>query len=65
MFSKNIDTQGRILRAALGVGLLLYAFFAHSWLALGFALFTFYEALASWCIVYQLLGKNSCPNKPK
>lgn len=63
MFKKNINTQGRLLRAGIGVILLGYAWYAGSWLALAFALFTFYEAFASWCVLYQLLGKNSCPLK--
>ncbi len=45
----------------VGVFLLGFAWWQSSWIALAFALFTFYEALMGWCIVYQLLGKNSCP----
>lgn len=61
MLTKNINTQGRILRLVLAVGLLIYAWWASSWVALACAVFTFYEAFAGWCVIYQLLGKNSCP----
>ncbi len=61
MLKSNIGTPGRLLRLALAIGLLIYAWWASSWIALGFALFTFYEVFAGWCIIYQLLGKNSCP----
>ena len=62
---KNIGTPGRILRFTFGLLLLAYAWWMGSWIALIFALFTFYEALASWCVIYQLLGKNSCPIETK
>jgi hypothetical protein len=61
---KNIGTTDRILRLMIGIVLLALAWWQSSWLLLAFALFTFYEALASWCILYQLLGKNSCPISP-
>lgn len=67
VFKKNIDTRGRLLRTGIAVLLLLYAWWANSWIALAFSLFTFFEAWASWCIFYQIIGKNSCPidkNKP-
>lgn len=59
---KNIGTPDRILRLTIGILLLLLAWWKSSWIALGFALFAFYEALVGWCILYQLLGKNTCPN---
>lgn len=58
---KNIGTTDRLIRLAIAVGLLLFAWWQSSWIALAFAIFTFYEALAGWCVMYQLLGKNSCP----
>jgi hypothetical protein len=63
MFKKNIGTFGRILRFVIGFLLLIFAIWYGSWIALLFSLFTFFEALMSWCIVYQLLGKNSCKSK--
>jgi hypothetical protein len=60
-FQKNIDYQGRLLRLAIGIALLAFAYWQSSWIAFILALFTFFEAFMSWCIVYQLLGKNSCP----
>jgi len=61
MLKKNIGTSGRIIRASLGFFLLLLAWWFGSWILFGFAIFSFYEALASWCVIYQILGKNSCP----
>lgn len=58
---KNIDTSGRWLRLGIGITLLIFAWWEKSWIALALALFTFYEAFASWCLLYQILGKNSCP----
>lgn len=60
---KNIDTPGRIFRLLLGILLLIYAYWKMSWIALALSLFTFFEAAMSWCIVYQILGKKSCPIK--
>ncbi|MDF2550482.1 MAG: hypothetical protein K0S07_1549 [Chlamydiales bacterium] len=61
MPSKNIGTPDRLFRLGLAIALTAYAFFQGSLIALGFALFTYYEVFASWCVIYQLLGKNSCP----
>jgi len=58
---KNIGKRDRLIRLAIALGLLLYAYWQWSWVALIFSLFVFFEAGMSWCIVYQLLGKNSCP----
>jgi branched-subunit amino acid transport protein AzlD len=63
MPKKNIGNAGRLLRLAIAVLLFIYAYFAKSWVAFGFGIFTLFEALASWCILYQILGKNSCPRK--
>ena len=59
--TKNIDTKGRILRFSLGLILLFLAYWFSSWILLAAAIFTFLEAAMSWCVLYQLLGKNSCP----
>lgn len=61
MFKQNIGTQGRVFRLIAAVLLLLYAIWEKSWIALIVSLFIFFEALKGWCIIYQLLGKNSCP----
>lgn len=58
---KNIGTADRLLRAFFGVVLLGLAWWYESWILLAASLFCFYEAVASWCVMYQLLGKNSCP----
>lgn len=60
---KNIGTADRLIRLALAIILLFCAWWFSSWIALGLGLFTLYEAAASWCVLYQILGKNSCPLK--
>lgn len=60
MFKQNINTKGRILRLILGLFLLSLAFYYHSYILFGAALFCFFQALMGWCVFYQLLGKNSC-----
>jgi len=59
--TKNIDTWGRLTRLCMAVILLAYSVMQSSWIAFGFSLFIFYEVFASWCVVYWLLGKSSCP----
>lgn len=62
---KNIDSTGRLIRFVIGILLLLFAYWKMSWIALILALFVLFESLMSWCVVYQILGKNSCPIKKK
>lgn len=57
----NIGKVDRLIRLALAVLLLIYAYWQGSWIAFGFSIFTFYESLAGWCAFYQLIGRNSCP----
>ncbi len=58
---KNIGAQDRFIRAAIGVGFLVLAWWFSSWILLALSIFSFYEALVGWCVLYQLIGKNSCP----
>lgn len=58
---KNLDLSGRLLRLGLSLVLFILAYSSHSAVLLLAAMFTLYEAMASWCIVYQLLGINHCP----
>jgi hypothetical protein len=60
---KNIGKPDRLLRLIVGILLLGCAYWKMSWILLVLALFTLFEALMSWCILYQILGKNSCPRK--
>lgn len=62
---KNIGTKDRVFRLGLSVVLFAYAAWQGSWIALLAGIFTLYEAIASWCILYQILGKSSCPIKNK
>ena len=62
---KNINSTGRWIRGSIGVLLLAYAYWEMSWIALVIGLFTLFEAMMSWCVVYHILGKSSCPVKKK
>ncbi|MBY0529526.1 MAG: DUF2892 domain-containing protein [Rhabdochlamydiaceae bacterium] len=65
IFPKNLKASGRWLRAIVGIALLVFAYFAHSWWLFAGALFTFFEAYMSWCILLHFLGNNSCRIKKK
>lgn len=58
---KNIGTSDRIIRLLIALLLLIVAWWQQSLIVLALSLFVFYEALTSWCLFYQLIGKNSCP----
>lgn len=57
---RNLDNKGRLARLTIALLVLGFAWWQSSWIALLVALFIFYEAAAGWCILYQILGKNSC-----
>jgi hypothetical protein len=62
--TKNIGLTDRLIRIGIGAVLIILAFFSSGWFALFFsllALFCFFEGMMSWCLFYQLIGKNSCP----
>ncbi len=62
---KNIDTTGRIIRGTIGISLLGIAYWKMSWIVLLAGAFTLFEALMSWCIFYQMIGKSSCPRSKR
>lgn len=57
----NIGNADRALRLGLGTLLLALAAYFKSLFILLIALFTLYQAVVGWCVLYQLMGKNSCP----
>ncbi len=59
---KNIGKKDKLLRLAIGLGLLLWAI-TTSWspILLFFSGFAFFEAVFSWCGFYAAIGKNTCP----
>lgn len=57
---KNIGTFDRLLRLGLGIVFLGLAYWFSSWILLAVAIFCIYQAAASWCVLYQILGKNTC-----
>ena len=63
--SKNIDFSGRLIRLVVALFLLAIAYWKGSWILFAAALFVLFESLAGWCVLYQILGKNSCSVKKK
>jgi hypothetical protein len=67
---KNIGFNDRLARLILGLCAIIAAFFiavkvnvlAGIIVAL-LGVFTIYEALAGWCILYKVMGINTCPIK--
>jgi hypothetical protein len=59
---KNIGLNDRLIRAVLGLALLIWAV-STTWnpLLIFISGFCFFEAIFSWCGLYAALGKNSCP----
>lgn len=62
---KNLNASGRIVRLLIAIALFAYALWKMSWIAFLAALFVLFESIMSWCVIYQLLGKSSCPIKKK
>ena len=58
---KNIGAKDRLIRLILACVLLGLAWYFYSLILLAASLFVFFEVVAGWCIVYQILGQNSCP----
>lgn len=60
----NVGTPDRLLRLAIGVGLLLWAI-TTTWspILIFFSGFALFESIFSWCAIYQLMRKNSCPSE--
>lgn len=59
--TKNIGFSDRLFRFTIGIFLLVGAFLLKSTSLAIFGLFTLYEAASSWCVLYQLIGRNTCP----
>lgn len=59
--SKNINSRDRIVRAILGIALLLVAMLT-SWspILIFISGFCIFESLFSWCLMNQMIGKNTC-----
>lgn len=60
--AQNIGKPDRLLRLAIGVGLLLWAI-TTTWspILIFFSGFAFFEAVFSWCGFYAAIGRNTCP----
>lgn len=69
---KNIGFYDRLVRLILGLCVIVAAYFiavrlniiAGIIVAL-IGLFSIYEAVAGWCILYKIMGVNTCPIKDR
>jgi hypothetical protein len=60
---KNMGTADKTIRLVIAIGLLAYAAWKGSFIALAASAFVFFEYFMSWCVFYAMIGKNSCPRK--
>lgn len=63
---KNIGTPDRVVRGVLGIIIAGYGIFGTHTLLVTILLLLLaglciYQALAGWCLWYQIIGKNTCP----
>jgi hypothetical protein len=58
---QNIGTGDRLLRLILGISLVAWGVGSRSGFTVIGGLFSIYEAVSSWCVFYQLIGRNTCP----
>ena len=59
--TKNIGTTDRLIRLIIGSFLLVLSLVSQSPILAIIGIFTLYEAVSSWCIFYQLIGRDTCP----
>ncbi len=59
---KNINKRGRLIRAGVGIALLIIAMIT-TWspILIFISGFCIFESLFSWCAFNQMIGKNTCP----
>ncbi len=60
---KNMGDIDRLVRAGLGFVFLILSYWFSSLILFLISLFLFFEALTSWCGLYQILGRNTCKKK--
>ena len=60
---KNIGDTDRLIRAILGFVFLILSYWMSSLILFLISLFLFFEALTSWCGLYQILGRNTYSKK--
>lgn len=60
--TKNIGTRDRLVRLAIGLALLLVAMLT-TWspILIFVSGIVVFQAVFSWCFIYQAMGKNTCP----
>jgi len=61
--NKNLGIADRIMRACIGVICIVAALYIpeKQFGLLLIAGFTFFESIFSWCVLYNAVGKNTCP----
>jgi hypothetical protein len=63
---KNIGTADRVVRMVIGIILIGIVFIVPVFgimkiVLLVIGLFSLFQAFAGWCLLYQFMGKNTCP----
>ena len=58
---RNLNLTDRIWRLLLALICLALALWQNSWLIAAIGMFILVEVVFSWCIIYQMVGKNNCP----
>lgn len=60
---KNLGVMDRVMRATIGVICVAAAIYIpeRQFGLLLIAGFTFFESIFSWCVLYNAVGKNTCP----
>lgn len=58
---KNIGKSDRLLRALIAILCLAFGLYSWSIILFFFAGFCFFEAIFSWCGLYAIMQKNTCP----
>ncbi len=64
MLQKNIGTVDRLIRLGFAILFFIIAWWLYNGWSILFLIagaFTLFEAVASWCVYYSLIGKSTCP----
>jgi hypothetical protein len=58
---RNLSRTDRMWRLLLALTCLSLAIWQSSWLLAAIGTFILVEVGCSWCVIYQMMGKNNCP----
>ena len=58
---RNLNRTDKLWRLLLALICLILALWQSSWLLTAIGVFILAEVMLSWCVIYQMIGKNNCP----